>query len=175
MPNTFTLISSSTVGSGGATSIDFTSIPNTFTDLCVKLSLRDNNGFQGDDIGLRFNGSTSGYSTRTVFGSGSSASSSSNSYGTGVGFIGPASAGANSGANVFGNSEVYIPNYAGSTNKSYSSDALTEFNGTLVYMGLVAGLWSNTAAITSISFVPLGGGTTFSQYSTAYLYGIVSS
>jgi len=172
MPNTFELIASSTVGSGGTATIDFTSIPSTFTDLCLKLSVRDNNAFQGDDLGIRFNGSSSGYSARTLFGSGSAAASATNPNGTSQGFIGPASAGANSGANVFGNSEVYIPNYAGSTNKSYSSDALTEYNGTLVYMGFVAGLWSNTAAITSISILPLGGGTSFSQYSTAYLYGV---
>lgn len=170
-----TFISKVEVGAGGASSIDFTSIPSTYTDLCVKLSLRDNNGFQGDDIGLKFNSSTSGYSIKSIYGNGSSAASGSNSYGTSVGFIGPASAGSSSGSNVFGNSEVWIPNYAGNANKSYSSDALTEYNGTLVYMGLVAGLWSNTAAITSISFVPLGGGTSFSQYSNAYLYGIKSS
>jgi hypothetical protein len=41
MANTFTLIASSTVGSGGAASIDFTSISSTYTDLVVKLSLRN--------------------------------------------------------------------------------------------------------------------------------------
>ena len=40
MPNTMTLISSSTVGSGGTASISFSSIPNTYTDLVVKLSVR---------------------------------------------------------------------------------------------------------------------------------------
>jgi hypothetical protein len=36
MANTFELIASSTVGSGGAANIDFTSIPATYTDLCLK-------------------------------------------------------------------------------------------------------------------------------------------
>ena len=40
MATTFTKIASVTVGSGGASSIDFTSIPSTYTDLCVKLSTR---------------------------------------------------------------------------------------------------------------------------------------
>ena len=40
MANTYTLISSVTVGSGGASSIDFTSIPATYTDLCLVWSGR---------------------------------------------------------------------------------------------------------------------------------------
>ena len=40
MAVTHNLISTITVGSGGAASIDFTSIPQTYTDLLVKISLR---------------------------------------------------------------------------------------------------------------------------------------
>ena len=40
MANTFQLISSTTVGAGGASSIDFTSIPSTYTDLVIKWSGR---------------------------------------------------------------------------------------------------------------------------------------
>ena len=40
MATTYTLISSVTVGSGGAASIEFTSIPSTYTDLVLKLSAR---------------------------------------------------------------------------------------------------------------------------------------
>ena len=39
MANTYVLISSSTVGSGGAASIDFSSIPATYTDLVLKLCM----------------------------------------------------------------------------------------------------------------------------------------
>ena len=47
MADTYTLISSVTVGAGGASSIDFTSIPATYTDLLVKFSLRtDFNGWR---------------------------------------------------------------------------------------------------------------------------------
>jgi hypothetical protein len=175
MANTMTLIASSTVGSGGASSIDFTSIPATYTDLLFKLSVRDNNAYQGDDLALQFNGVASGYTNKTLYGNGSSAASIQNTYGSTVGYFGPGSAGANSGANVFGNTEVYVPNYAGSNYKSWSSDALTEYNGTSVYMAINAGLWSNSAAITSIKILMQGGGTSFSQYSTAYLFGIKSS
>ena len=54
---TYTLISSVTVGAGGASSIDFTSIPSTYTDLLVKISARSTlnelNG--GHAVGLKIN------------------------------------------------------------------------------------------------------------------------
>jgi hypothetical protein len=75
-------------------------------------------------------------------------------------------------ANTFGNFELYIPNYAGSTNKSVSSDYVNENNATGgISYGLLANLWSNTAAINAIS-LSIYGGTNFAQYSTAYLYGV---
>ncbi len=180
MPNTFTLIASSTVGSGGAANIDFTSIPATYTDLCLKISARsDRNVFDWTNIKIQFNNSTSGYTYRQIVGDGSSASGVNNTNdGEGsTGIIVFSMGQANSGANIFGNCEVYIPNYAGSTNKSVSSDGVMDKNTTNSGMALTAGLWSNTAAITSIKLIPQISGSTFNfvQHSTAYLYGIVSS
>jgi hypothetical protein len=76
-------------------------------------------------------------------------------------------------ANTFASTQVYIPNYAGSANKSFSSENMTENNGATTFMTLHAGLWSNTAAITSIKIAPAGG--SWMQYSTATLYGISKS
>jgi hypothetical protein len=73
-------------------------------------------------------------------------------------------------ANTFSNGEIYIPNYAGSNYKSWSSDAVTENNATSADMSLVAGLTSITAAITSITIAGAAGNLV--QYSTAYLYGV---
>jgi len=73
-------------------------------------------------------------------------------------------------ASTFGNAEIYLPNYAGNTNKSASIDMVSEQNATSTYMGLVAPLWSNTAAITSITLTGASGN--LAQYSTATLYGI---
>jgi hypothetical protein len=76
-------------------------------------------------------------------------------------------------ASTFANNEVTIPNYTSSNFKSYSVDSVTENNATQAYAIFVAGLWSNTAAITSIT---LGlSSANFVQYSTAYLYGIKNS
>lgn len=166
---TFTQIGSAVVvGSGGAATIDFSSIPSTYTDLVVKVSLRGPTGYASDtmDTYLRFNGTTTGYSDRLLYGTGSAAASLSETP-TGINFRVVAQ---NSTASTFGNAEIYIPNYAGSTNKSVSIDAVTENNATSVLTQLEAGLWSNTAAINQITLVPFTTG--FAQYSTAYLYGV---
>ena len=170
MANTYTLISSVTVGAGGASSIDFTSIPSTYTDLLLYVSAR--NSVSNDGMGLKFNSSTTGYSYRDLYGTGSTAGSSNNTTApiTAYGLINPSTY----TASVFGNAIVYIPNYATSNYKSVSIDGVAENNATATGMYLSASLWSNTAAITSINLTALSSGT-IQQYSTAYLYGIKSS
>jgi hypothetical protein len=171
MANTFELIASSTVGSGGAASIDFSSIPATYTDLRVVASVRTNRAPDSDAIKMRFNGSSTSFTGKVLYGSGSGiASFAGTTDGIGNAYV-PS---AYNTANTFGNTEFYIPNYAGSTNKSVSVDSVGENNATYAEMDMIAGLWSNTAAITSISIVP-NVGTLLLQYSTAFLYGIKNS
>jgi len=165
MADTFIKIASVTVGAGGASSIDFTSIPSTYTDLCLKFSGRCDTV---DNINITFNGSTTSYTTRYLYGSGSAAASASAS----TQYVGATNASTYT-ANAFGNAEIYIPNYAGSNNKSISTDSVQETNVSTVYMVLDAALWSNTAAITSLSLAPSSG--KYVQYSTATLYGIKNS
>ena len=169
MANTFELIASSTVGSGGASSIDFTSISSTYTDLCLKVSARGNYAGVGGTLKIEFNGSTSNLSSKLLESSGSSAYS----YNATSTLQIAGGTNANNTASTFGNAEFYIPNYAGSTNKSVSIDGTGENNATENYQGLTAGLWSNTAAITSIKLVIVAAN--FVQYSTAYLYGVKNS
>jgi len=160
-----------TVGSGGAATIDFTSIPATFTDLVVKTSTRTNNA--GIDMGLiiSFNGSTTGYNDRTVYGNGASAASTG---GSGVaGIFWYYADGDTATANTFANGEFYVPNYTSSNYKSVSMDSATENNATGALMLLSCGLWSNTAAINRVTITPNSG--SFKQYTTATLYGILKS
>jgi len=169
MANTYKLISSVTVGSGGAASIDFTSIPQTYTDLVIKVSYRSTAtpGVAVDNLNAQFNGNTAVvYSEKGVGGNGSAAYSQQytrNLVGVGLGNS------ANSTANTFGNTDIYIPNYTSSNYKSSSADGVTENNATASWVEMDAGLFSNTSAITSIK---LTCGGNFVQYSTAYLYGI---
>ena len=171
MATTYTLISSVTVGSGGAASIDFTSIPSTYTDLLVKLSGRSSRSAAvGEEFYLTFNGSTANYSEKQARGDGSTAIGQSFS-GSSIQQVAQPGAGAT--ANTFGNWEFYIPNYAGSNVKSISLDGVTENNATQSYTYLEAGFWADTAAITSIKIS--AGSYLAVQYSTAYLYGIKNS
>ena len=166
MPDTFVKIASVTVGSGGASSIDFTSIPSTYTDLCVKLSGRTSTTQYL--VSLSFNGSTTSFTRRSIVGDGSTASSFSGSDSQNI-----VASMSSDTANTFGNTEIYVPNYAGSSNKSVSVDTVEENNGTTARALLGAILWSNTAAITSLGLIPVSGN--FAQYSTATLYGIKNS
>ena len=161
---TYQLISSVTVGSGGAATMTFSSIPATYTDLLLKISSRNTSG-GADNHRISFNGNTTSYSFRSLEGNGSTASSINASTRI-IGVIN----GSSSTASTFSNNEIYIPNYTSSNFKSFSADAVSENNATTAYAQLWANLWSNTAAITSIDID--ANTLTFAQYTTAYLYGI---
>jgi hypothetical protein len=171
MATTYEAIATVTVGSGGASSIEFTSIPGTYTDLLVKTSLRCNNGSAGADMVLvTLNGSTSDFTHRYIINNAGSVASGSN-----VPRTVAATNRNGTTASTFSNCEFYIPNYAGSNNKSISVDYTTEQNGTTSYFQVLsANLWSNSAAITSIKMDDESGHS-FVQYSTATLYGIKNS
>jgi hypothetical protein len=150
-----------------AASITFSNIPQSgYTDLKIVSSTRGNFAGLYDELRLRFNGSSTGYSFRNIYGNGASAVSGTfDAYSFGVG--------STATANTFSNDEVYIPNYTSSNNKSWSSDFSGENNGTTAFCGLYAGLWSNTAAITSI-VISLASGTAIQAGSTFSLYGLAA-
>ena len=168
MAATYYLIASNTVGAGGAASVVFNSIPNTYTDLLIKFSAKDNSASTGGNIiNVSFNtGGT--LSDKLLYGNGSSAAS-----GSYAGMVGEVDTSATT-ANTFSNNEIYIPNYTSSNAKSFSTDGVTENNATLAYATLNAGLWTKTPqeAITSIT---ISNANTIQQYSTFYLYGIKNS
>jgi hypothetical protein len=170
MATTYVQIASVTVGAGGAADITFSSIPQTYSDLVIKLSTRSNGGGSAwSDIVIKPNNSTTGITTRVLYGTGSAAGSAS--FTTGIPAVGE---GATGTASTFGNAEIYIPNYASANNKSFSTDSVSENNATSSLAQLGAMLWSNTTAITSLVFTDFNGGN-FQQYSTATLYGISKS
>lgn len=165
MATTYKAIATVTVGSGGASSIEFTSIPATYTDLCMVMSLRFN-GAQ-DVVNITVNNSTANLSQRYFYGDGASVTNVSN---TDLITLADRSTMTTS---TFSNCQIYIPNYASSNNKSFSIEMVSENNATTAYTVLSAGLWSNTAAITSLKLSY--SGYNFVQYSTATLYGIKNS
>ena len=164
MASTYELIASYTASSS-VSSIDFTSIPATYTDLIIKTSLRSDYASSNDWVKVSFNSVTTNLSQRNLYGSGSAAASSSDTA------IYAGIDGASATSSTFGNTEIYIPNYAISQYKSLSMDSVSENNATAARADLVAGLWSSTSAISAIKLAPYVG-TVFLQYSTAYLYGV---
>ena len=167
MANTYKLISSYTA-TGAVTSISFSSIPATYTDLVVKVSC--NNTTSTDGVYIEFNGSTSGYTFRVLRGDGTSAISADQAaFGTN-GVLGGYNINT---ANMFNNVEFYIPNYAGSNNKSVSADGVQEANTTTAYALINAGQWANASAINSIRL--FNSVYQFGTNSTASLYGIKNS
>ena len=176
MADTCTLISTVSVGVGGAASIDFTSIPQTYTDLLLVFSLRgDANGAGGIRATneWKFNSSSSGYTSRWLYGipgivSSSATSTETYAYG---GYFNSSSA----TANAFGSGQMYIPNYTGSQYKTWSIDGVSESHDTSTGLSLGTGVWSNSSAITSITLLGDYASGNMAQYSTASLYGIKKS
>ncbi len=172
MPANYVLLEKITVGAAGAASVTFSGIPQTgYTDLVVKWSARNDAGAISRSVYVTFNGSSTSYSDRYLQGDGSSASSGSNSGGGTRLYAGECTA-FNATANTFANQELYIPNYTSSNNKSVSVDSVSETNATTIYSTLVASLWSNSAAITSMNLTTTSG--LFVQGSTFYLYGVAA-
>jgi hypothetical protein len=171
MANTYTLIQPVTVSSA-TTTITFSSIPQTYADLIISISGRsDFNAYYGGGS-LRFNGdSTGAYSFKRAYGDTTTAASDS---GSGSSEIKNWDVnGAPTTANIFGSTQIYIPNYTSSNYKSCSIDYSVQNNSSNGINGMVTGLWSNTSAITSISLLSFTFATYyFQQYTTAYLYGI---
>jgi hypothetical protein len=165
MPANYVLLEKITVGAANASSVTFSGIPQTgYTDLVVKASVRlAGTGTPG--LGIYFNGSTSNFTARSIYGSGSAAFSFSDTRP----YIVTANTSSQT-ANTFTNSEFYVPNYASSNFKTTSADSVMENNATEAYADLAATLWSQTAAITSITVAP--SSSSFVQNSTFYLYGV---
>lgn len=168
MAFTHELIATATVGAGGSSSINFTSIPGTYTDLLLVCSLRGNRADVNSEIVLRFNDSSSPYSNRIMY------SSSSGSIGvlTNQNFDILADGSSNT-ANTFSSSNVYIPSYSSSRNKCYSVESVNESNASTAYQNIVSGVWSSSNPITIVKLVANGTNTTLiTEGSTASLYGI---
>jgi len=168
VPPSFESIATVTVGSGGSSTVEFTSIPSTYQHLQLRLIARDGqaSGFNNEII--RFNGDTgSNYSAHMLYGDGSSAAGAGYANVTSVNVAFYASS-AGTTSNVFGVAVIDILDYA-NTNKYKTVRTLTggDANGSGVAL-LTSGNWRNTNAITSIQL----SGATYSQYSSFALYGI---
>lgn len=163
MPFTYEPIATTTLGSA-ATTIDFSSIAGSFTDLRIVLVGVQNQTGSG---GIRYNSDTgSNYSVTYIDGNGATASSTRFTSTTSI------TAFYSGSITTRVLREIDIFSYAGSTNKTCLISESSDINGGGGYVIRRVGLWSNTAAITSISLI-CGGGGQWTAGTTATLYGIL--
>ena len=167
MPDTFIKIATVSVPAGsGQFALEFSSIPQTYTDLLMVVSIR--NTVNDSNATLYMNGFDTLTSMRILEGNGSTASSSTLSS-TDTFPVVPST----HTSSTYANCAFYFTNYTSSGNKSFSLDGVSENNATSAIARLAAGLYTG-AAITSMGMYCLGGGNV-AQYSTATLYGISKS
>jgi len=162
-------IATVTVGSGGASSIEFTSIPGTYQHLQIRGISRLAAGTL-PTVWAQFNDDTaSNYACHTLRGDGSSATADAGASQSGAFSI--SSAGGGQTASVFSGFVIDILDYA-STSKYKTLRSMTggDFNGT-GWIDLRSALWMSTSAVTKIKLAHTGS-TNFSQHTTAALYGI---
>jgi len=167
MPANYVLLEKVTL-SASAASVVLDNIPQSgYTDLKLVCSARGSNaGEYNTYIQLAFNGVSTNLSERWIYGNGASVLSLTE---TRILASMPA---ANATASTFGNTEFYIPNYTSANYKSVEIDSVGENNATSAIATLGAGLWSNTAAITSINLSV--DSASFVAGSTFYLYGLAA-
>lgn len=172
MAFTYQLIASNTLSST-ATSVTFSSIPGTYTDLVLRISARGSRSALVDNVVVRYNSDSSAiYSTTGMTGNGSAASSFRSSGNSSFTFN--VSNGNTSTSSTFGSTEIYIPGYTGTSSKPIGVFTLSENNGSEAYIRANADLFRNTSAITSIAITPEIG-PNWQIGSSFWLYGIKNS
>jgi hypothetical protein len=168
--NSYESIATTTVGSGGASIITFSSIPSTYQHLQIRFMGRGLVASSNDSILIRYNSdSGSNYVIHRLYGDGSSAGAQGFTSQTYT-IAGDMPAATSSLSQTQGVSIVDILDYK-DTNKNKTTRILAgrDENG-VGYVWFNSSLWQNTAAITSIT-VQAGNGN-LAQYSQAALYGI---
>lgn len=167
----YELIERVTVGSGGSSSVSFSSIPSTYRHLQVRLIARSDRTAGVDLIGVRMNGDSSGnYSNHLFKGDGSSTSVDFDINATRMNIQRLASDNLN--ASIFSSYVVDILDYA-NTNKYKTIRYIAGYdaNGSGQIVG-GSGAWRSTSAVTSLSFQNLDYSSNYKQYTTFALYGI---
>jgi hypothetical protein len=171
----YTSIATQTVGAGGASSVTFSSIPNTYTHLQVRfIGQSGRTNISLDETHIQFNGDTgANYAQHALCGNGTTAFANNVTSGTdmelGYGFMGDTL------SNVFGVGILDILDYTNNNkNKVIRFLGGVDMNGTVGSyggrVGVSSGLWLNTSTISSIKLYANNGN--WNQYSSFALYGV---
>ena len=159
-------IATVTVGSGGQSTISFSSIPATYKHLQVRWIARSANSSGGDTLLMSIN-SGSADRTHALIGNGSATGSEAYT----LSYFGNMSAGT-SPANAFGAGVADILDYT-DTNKNRVGRSLSghDNNGSGGEIFMHSWLKASTTAISSITFT-IASSANFDQYSNFALYGV---
>ena len=161
------LIETKTLGADAA-SIEFTSIPQTYTDLLVLISARSSEANATPLFFLRVNGADNTNRTSIRLSVSAGTVSSTTPTDVRVGNI----PGSTATANTFGNTSIYIANYASTVAKGFSSDSVSENNSATAVANFFALGENITTGITSLTFT-LASTNNYVTGSTISLYGIL--
>lgn len=158
-------IATTTLGSANST-ITFSSIPSTYTDLILVASAK-NDQSGNVTFRMRFNSDSSSlYSYTRIYGDGTSAASDR----TSQTFIDIGSIGGSSTSSVLAPSIVNIMNYANTSTFKTSLIRWQSQGTSAAYVMGEVGLYRSTSAITTITLT--AAGANFDTGSTFTLYGI---
>ena len=165
----FESIATATVGSGGASNVEFASIGTDWQHLQLRVVARTDAASTTSFMRLAFNGATTNLTAHYLQGNGSGTFAAFENTGSAINFGGIT--GDNASASIFGTSVLDILDYA-STSKTKVTRALSgrDLNGSGDIV-VQSGLWNSTSAITSLKVTP-GSGSNFKQHSTFALYGV---
>lgn len=167
----YELLETIEVGAGGASSIEFSAIPQDGSELAVEISMRESATTTIASLYVTLNNDTgaSQYSiTRLESNLGTVGSSTTTSNKFFAGYI----PGNSITSSTYGSGRLRISNYTSSANKTISLEVATEDNGSSVNTQIAHGTWSGTSGVTSIQLT--SSSTSFAQYSTASLYKITA-
>lgn len=163
---TYALIASQTLGSA-TTTVTFSSIPGTYTDLILICNARSATAAVSDTYLMTLNGDTgNNYSRTRLLGNGSTATTANRSSAPNIDFEGMA--GANASAGTFMTARIQLQDYS---NTATHKTSLIRGDDANNYVLTTVGLWRSTSAITSITLVT-SSGAQFATGSTFKLYGI---
>jgi hypothetical protein len=174
MADTYTKLDSISVGSGGAASLTFSNIAQTYTDLLIKISSRDALGSTNvyDILTVTINGTTNGTMSKTFYGTGSGTANSDQTP-QNAGWLGYNQANGGT-ANIFDNQEFYFGNYGSCSEYKtcYFLQATENSAGAIQTYGFACA--ANPDPITSISFTSANA-VNFLQNTTVTLYGVFNA
>lgn len=169
MANTFTLISSTVLADNSTSTLSFTSIPSTYTDLCIQMTTRSYRQVQYDPLNITINNLGTNYSYTVL----------SNTFGTRGNadsrvYLGDVINADFNYSNTYPGMELYFPDYAGTTR----GKTFTTFGSAITFatnnytLQIASARNSTTAAISSIQLYSAGS---WKANSSFYLYGIKNS